>query len=1202
MPRPYLPKTIDKLEEWFEEHSASQEILIKLEAELAYRTSARAEKLRERVQAALRKLQAAPSEQADEEFVEEEVEDDDHQDSSDEFEDDEEDFDQDESDFSDSGADQLSLGLTEAASSFPPDDRHRPSSFAGIRPVGTAGLPPAWKPTLDQSATLQLPPNADLPQRYCAALAALIAEIKKTGSGQKRYELEKGVRIEGHADKVIYSFAFTEEAGLFEDAMVEVELPGQRVDASIVSISSGRLLLAVEQDLGPTLHRAVIVVDPTALLEALREKVELAGRGELTINRALADAVVGAVSHPPSPSPIPYVASPDPLNAAQTKAVQKALSDSVTYIWGPPGTGKTHVLGDIVRSAFENGKRVLVCSNTNKAVDQVLLKICRRLGKHHRAMEGGKILRLGTIALDVLRSDFEDYVTVDGIVNRKSVELKERQLRLQNEIKALDARTARTRILLDQFIELDSMERAVGAQKEETNTLAKKGRELKAEREALSADIAKLEAELAKPRGGIVGWFKRSESSIREEIAQKQGRRQRVLADIEQTSPAYAEARARFDRLVADRDRRAQALAGADRKAAQREIEVADFRRAPLTEELREVEAKLADMRAAVMKEAMVLGATCTKTYLSSRDFGQVDIVIVDEASMVLLPMIWFAAGQANERAVVCGDFRQLPPIVPTSSQAIFDVLGADVFAASGLDAMREGDTRMVKLQSQYRMEEPICQLIARPMYETLITVKKASEHPSPPAPYDQPLTIIDTSELWPFESVNPYKSRFNLMHALLVRNLVWFLNGKNHIRSREDFAVCTPYAAQARLLRKILEQDGLGELVHVGTVHSFQGDERRAVLLELPESYGSSRGIGQFLQGVPPDHVGARLINVALSRAQNHLYVLANLTHLDPLLPSSALLRSVLYEMQQKGRVISGKELLALRPIQSDLRGLVGQVDLDFDAKNLGLFDGPGFEKAVRHDISHANESAVLFSGFITPARVAALGDLFRLKISEGVGIRCVTRPPHLNGSVDPAQGEQALNVLESIGCVVDLRAKIHEKIVLVDKEIVWHGSLNILSHNHRTDESMTRVVNPGFAQTVAASMSKRRVANDAAVQAVVSAENPRCGDCGSRSYYDEGRFGPYFCCEKKCGWTESLKYSGRNSTRSSTPVSDLPQSGPACPKCRGETRLRNGKYGPFYGCTKYPACKGIAKPNGGKKRKKANQRSGRKQSKRRA
>jgi hypothetical protein len=31
-----------------------------------------------------------------------------------------------------------------------------------------------------------------------------------------------------------------------------------------------------------------------------------------------------------------------------------------------------------------------------------------------------------------------------------------------------------------------------------------------------------------------------------------------------------------------------------------------------------------------------------------------------------------------------------------------------------------------------------------------------------------------------------------------------------------------------------------------------------------------------------------------------------------------------------------------------------------------------------------------------------------------------------------------------------------------------------------------------------------------------------------------------------------------------------------PVCPKCGGPMRLRNGRFGPFYGCLKYPACRG--------------------------
>ncbi len=195
---------------------------------------------------------------------------------------------------------------------------------------------------------------------------------------------------------------------------------------------------------------------------------------------------------------------------------------------------------------------------------------------------------------------------------------------------------------------------------------------------------------------------------------------------------------------------------------------------------------------------------------------------------------------------------------------------------------------------------------------------------------------------------------------------------------------------------------------------------------------------------------------------------------------------------MQRKGRVIRGADLLALRPIERDLRGLFDRVPLDMDARTIGVFNQATFDAAIEADIVNAKESIIIFSGFVTPNRVAKLGDLLRTKTTSGVKVRCVTRPPNRNGTMDPQRSKDALDALEGINCVVDCRARIHEKVVLIDKEIVWHGSLNVLSHTHLTDESMTRVVNAGLAEAVAANMSKRRVSTDKALQTVGDAEIP--------------------------------------------------------------------------------------------------------------
>jgi hypothetical protein len=84
-----------------------------------------------------------------------------------------------------------------------------------------------------------------------------------------------------------YSFAFTEDADLFEDARVELRIGGQRIDGQIVSISSGRIIIAVDEDMGETITRCILAIDNTALLDVLRERLEKAGGEGRALNTKL---------------------------------------------------------------------------------------------------------------------------------------------------------------------------------------------------------------------------------------------------------------------------------------------------------------------------------------------------------------------------------------------------------------------------------------------------------------------------------------------------------------------------------------------------------------------------------------------------------------------------------------------------------------------------------------------------------------------------------------------------------------------------------------------------------------------------------------------------------------------------------------------------------------------------------------------------
>jgi len=64
-----------------------------------------------------------------------------------------------------------------------------------------------------------------------------------------------------------------------------------------------------------------------------------------------------------------------PLNTEQRQAVRQALSNPLTVITGPPGTGKSQVVTSILVNAAWQGKTVLFASKNNKAVDVVETRV-----------------------------------------------------------------------------------------------------------------------------------------------------------------------------------------------------------------------------------------------------------------------------------------------------------------------------------------------------------------------------------------------------------------------------------------------------------------------------------------------------------------------------------------------------------------------------------------------------------------------------------------------------------------------------------------------------------------------------------------------------------------------------------------------------------------------------------------------------------
>jgi DNA replication ATP-dependent helicase Dna2 len=77
-----------------------------------------------------------------------------------------------------------------------------------------------------------------------------------------------------------------------------------------------------------------------------------------------------------------YVSPRSDFNAEQNLAVERAMQmQDYLLIHGPPGTGKTSVIAEIVKRLVQQGQRVMLAAFTNQAVDNMLKRL-RKEGFH----------------------------------------------------------------------------------------------------------------------------------------------------------------------------------------------------------------------------------------------------------------------------------------------------------------------------------------------------------------------------------------------------------------------------------------------------------------------------------------------------------------------------------------------------------------------------------------------------------------------------------------------------------------------------------------------------------------------------------------------------------------------------------------------------------------------------------------------------
>lgn len=580
-------------------------------------------------------------------------------------------------------------------------------------------------------------------------------------------------------------------------------------------------------------------------------------------------------------------------------------------------------------------------------------------------------------------------------------------------------------------------------------------------------------------------------------------RKQRQLDDAR---VAVAGARARLESIAsnlaaAERARR-HALAEATRLRSALSAEESKVSGLPsrallvsqadrLQQEISALEEQRRAIKDTVRSKCRVLGATVAKAVQSRKLLDRVDVVVIDEAGMVDLPSAWYAAGLAGKRVVVAGDFRQLPAVTkgsgdrkatPEEREHALKWCARDVFHAAGLvgeSGSVRADNRLVALNTQYRMRGPICDLVNTVAYpDAPLSTGRGDSSRVPFNPLvDAPVILIDTSK----QRIVGRDHLTNTVHEAAVHELVRGLQYEGVLpgRKAEDvpageqatdrLAVIAPYRAQVQALKNSLTyRFGTSYEGLVDTVHRFQGSQRPIVVLDT--TAGSGRSPGFFFNGSGLSSHTCRLLNVALSRAQDHLVVLADVEHLREHLTVGSEALRMLDHLEANAQCMSVDQLIPVRDA-AQLSALS-----DEELARPAFFPADEVPAAVRWDIARAARTIEVYSPFLDRQPVHTWSAHLAKRVVDGVQVTVRTRDPQeqtTDAAAEPVQG--LVDELRSVGCLVEFRERMHEKVLILDGSVLWHGSLNLLANKGPTD-LMMRLTDPVACERVGRVIERAR------------------------------------------------------------------------------------------------------------------------------
>ncbi|MNW47163.1 ATP-dependent RecD-like DNA helicase [compost metagenome] len=475
-----------------------------------------------------------------------------------------------------------------------------------------------------------------------------------------------------------------------------------------------------------------------------------------------------------------------------------------------------------------------------------------------------------------------------------------------------------------------------------------------------------------------------------------------------------------------------------------------------------------------------------------------IDTLLVDEAGQIMPHYLSSPLFRSN-RAIIVGDIEQLEPIRLLKSSVIeqfepipetyHDALcvqrnSAQSYADFNSD-LYEWDHQGLKkgmiLIEHRRCEESIMLFSNQYVYGNLLTIVNKDNHDKL---FGRNLVGIDVRGL------KNRKAHFNLSEVQVCKNLVDAYVKEYGEVIKEQIGIITPFSKQKEKLQAAIPG------VDIGTVHTFQGQEKKFIIFSsvIDNDSNLKQGLAAFIGG------RTNLLNVALSRAKEQFVLIGNLDIISNL--KHNYLHHVLQIVLEKGIGISpyAEQFHTVSPNMKAISFALFTTPTDNVENEDGEFSSYIREHIQQHliltpeehyqvlleAIRYATKSIVIFSPWITQYVInddfidhveAAKAKEVEIKIGFGYrGGKGITIQD-INGIVmkDYTRGnnsdiELSISKLkEVLGEALQYIPPIHTKILLVDDKYLFIGSYNWLSNNgefSKRDEVSCLIVEASMIQ----------------------------------------------------------------------------------------------------------------------------------------